>query len=333
MRLAISVLALWSVFTHAETKNLEQLKKEQREHVARNIEMYQVLLKRPLVKRDEPASQIMLEYINLDNALNGLPPAELGTFPKVFRVNFANVIKKLPEGMRKILAQRLAGVFAVKNLGSTGYTESVFDKDGKVAAAFIVFDADRIKAQANEWASAKDARVFQAGPYQVKVNLVADGDKKSKAATVEFIVLHELAHVLSLFTSHVPAWDTAPTPEWAKLPFLNLSWSSPAYDKQKLPPPSGTKFSFIKATPETPNAKMLEVYDWLATTDFPTLYAATSPQDDFADSFATWVHLKKLNRPYTIRVFKSGKVVKTYLSCWTTPRCGAKAKIFEILWK
>ena len=68
-------------------------------------------------------------------------------------------------------------------------------------------------------------------------------------------------------------------------------------------------------------ADMLAVYDALEETNFPTLYAATHPADDFAESFASYVHVVMLGRDHEVRLYRQGKLVKTVGPCWGQPRC------------
>ena len=74
---------------------------------------------------------------------------------------------------------------------------------------------------------------------------------------------------------------------------------------------------------------MAATYTSLEKTNFPSLYAATQPADDFADSFASYVHVVLLRRPWQIAISKKGQVVKTFDACWDQSRCAAKRKLLE----
>jgi len=76
---------------------------------------------------------------------------------------------------------------------------------------------------------------------------------------------------------------------------------------------------------------MPAAYASLGKTNFPTLYAATSPGDDFAESFASYVHTVMMKRPWEITIRRDGKVAATYRTCWQEPRCAAKRAILERL--
>jgi hypothetical protein len=76
---------------------------------------------------------------------------------------------------------------------------------------------------------------------------------------------------------------------------------------------------------------MLDAYERLERTNFPTLYAATHPADDFAESLASFVHTVMLKKPFEIRIYRDGEIAKRYGGCWTEERCAGKRRILEEL--
>ena len=74
---------------------------------------------------------------------------------------------------------------------------------------------------------------------------------------------------------------------------------------------------------------MQDVYDQWSRTNFPTLYAATNIGDDFAESFASYVHTVIQKRPWEIRLLRDGALEKSYSTCWEAPRCVEKRRLIE----
>ena len=74
---------------------------------------------------------------------------------------------------------------------------------------------------------------------------------------------------------------------------------------------------------------MRGVYESLEQTSFPTLYAATHPADDFAESFASYVHVAMMGRDQEVRLYRKGKLEKTIGPCWGQPRCAYKRTALE----
>ena len=75
------------------------------------------------------------------------------------------------------------------------------------------------------------------------------------------------------------------------------------------------------------------VYTQLEATNFPTLYAATNPFDDFAESFVTYVHTVMMKKPFEVAIQRNGKTVKRFGSCWETERCKQKRVLIEEMLK
>jgi hypothetical protein len=76
---------------------------------------------------------------------------------------------------------------------------------------------------------------------------------------------------------------------------------------------------------------MVPTYQNLAKTNFPTLYAATHPGDDFAESFVSYVHTARMGKPWYIIIQDGGKTVQRLDSCWTEKRCAQKRKALEAI--
>ncbi len=116
--------------------------------------------------------------------------------------------------------------------------------------------------------------------------------------------------------------------------FFNLSW---VLDDEKLVSrydaswPERRKISYypLKSKKQTV-IKAVAAYEKLSDTNFPTLYATTSPYDDFADSFANYVHVVILKKPWSIEI-KINKKVSKFEDCWSQPRCAWKKKILKEL--
>ena len=81
--------------------------------------------------------------------------------------------------------------------------------------------------------------------------------------------------------------------------------------------------------PKLPAEQMAGTYENLERTNYPTLYAATVPADDFAEAFASYVHTVLMKKPFEIRIYRDGKIAKVYKSCWTQQRCAEKRAILE----
>lgn len=73
-------------------------------------------------------------------------------------------------------------------------------------------------------------------------------------------------------------------------------------------------------------ADLAPAYVNLKNTNFPSLYAATSPDDDFAEAFASYVHVVLMKRLWQITISRDGQVVNVFKPCWGEARCAKNRK-------
>lgn len=306
-------------------------------HLAGKIDAWSTMAALPVGERIGPAPPYLVEYINLDNILNGYSER-----PRVAKVDtdlLADVnaaIADLPPEIWRLFGERLLGIYFVENLGGTGYTDYVLDQNSKPVAAYVVLDAAILaRTKANAWVTWKENTPFNPGAsHQLAARIEADGDDNRKNA-IQYILLHELGHVLSVGTRIHPPWNIEPrdVAEGATFPYSDLSWQidrkansyRSLFDANFPQRPSTVYYAGAKLSA----AEMVPTYINLQNTNFPSLYAATSPGDDFAESFASYVHVVLMHRPWQIRISSGGKVVKVFESCWGELRCARKQEILK----
>jgi hypothetical protein len=309
-------------------------------HPIRLAKAWSSELEKPVSQRVDIASGSLIEYITLDNQLNGF--SERPRVPKLeagFLADFQAAFNDLPPEVLKVVGNRLVGIRFVSNLGGSGYTDQVYDSNGDVVGAFVVFDSDVLKSMsANQWATWKERTPFKAEQgYSLEAQIeTAELDTRKNA--LQYILLHELGHVISIGRNIHPNWNKSVQQQAAsaeRFPFFETTWK---FD------PAGS-FVASKFDSNFPQRKdvvyygkarisgssMGQTYASLEQTSFPTLYAATKPGDDFAEAFANYVHVVLMHRPWQINLLKDGKVIKTVKTCWGQLRCAEKRMLIEEL--
>ncbi len=81
--------------------------------------------------------------------------------------------------------------------------------------------------------------------------------------------------------------------------------------------------AYVRALPET--------FKDLAQSNFPSLYAATQPQEDFAESFAQYVHTVMLGQPWELTLRVNGTIKAQLGACFLDRRCPGKKAYFDAL--
>lgn len=308
-------------------------------HSARKLESWKATLSVPLEARIGPAPAHVVEYLNLDNILNGYPTKPRPALPDPsLLADVKQALADIPPQVRTLVGDRLVGLYFAVNVGASAYTEAVLDSSAKPTAAFVVFDAGVFaQLKANAWATWKERTPFTPGSHVLEARIESGADDNRKNA-IRYILLHELGHVVSVGANVHPPWhDPAKRREAtaAKYPFFGLSWRfnprTETYEslfdhdfsqRDKVIYYKGARLSA---------ADMVPTYSHLKSTNFVTLYAATGPADDFAESFASYVHVVLMKRPWEITIRQDGNVVHVFRPCWDEPRCAGKRKILEDL--
>ncbi len=308
------------------------LKSRMDRHEVRSLDFWQDYRRGNLEDRLHAAPQPLLDYLHLDNRLNGYDTRpQAAVADDSFRQDVRQALAELPGPVQAAVKEKLIGIFFVRNLGTTGYTEAVADPQGKPAAGFVVLDVESLRRTANAWATFRENTVFQNdGEGRLRVTLEEAPNDNAKNA-IQFILLHEFGHLVSIGERFHPDWLDKTKTEGTYL-FYPLSWrkakdgSNVSLFENVFPERRDVRFY---GEPRLKSSQMEGVYRSLAMTNFVSLYGATSPFEDFAESFALYVHSAWMKKPYRVEITQSGNRVFLYESCWDQPRCAAKRAVLE----
>jgi hypothetical protein len=308
-----------------------------RGHRAKQVSFWSDAFKGPIEDRIAPAPPALVEMLQLDVIANGYPNRpRTAPVEDDFRADLRQAIAELPDSVKRRLDEKLAGIFLMEDFGGTGFSDIVRNARGTAVAAFVVLDPAVLRKQtANGWATWKENTPFKPdASFTLEATIERAADDNRKQA-MQYILLHEFAHVLSAGATFHPDWNLAPVnvPKKDRYPFFDHSWS---IDRER----NRYESHFDRAFPERRDVvyyfgaklsgtTMPSIYASLEQTSFPTLYAATHPADDFAESLASYVHTVMMKRPFEIRISEKGRIVKRFAACWNEERCAEKRKILE----
>jgi hypothetical protein len=292
--------------------------------------------KKPFAERIAKAPADLTEKIGIENRLYDFAerPVAAETAPE-FAAALQKIDALLPERVQKLAEERIIGLFLVRDLGGTGYTEAILDEAGKEKFAVIVLDREvLLKRTANDWAAWREGSFFRPvpdGKSDLKLRIEEDQNDSVESAIV-YILLHEIGHALGMAGGVHPSWNGDAVVSDA-YPFTQLSWRMKGDQVESL---------FEEAFPERKTLKVYafggasvgadqaaDIYRKLTRTDFPTLYSAASLWEDFAESFANYLHCVRERRPYEIRIPGAGMQDAVFSSCWNEERCAAKRTFLE----
>jgi hypothetical protein len=323
----------------------DELLEKMRRHPARQAAFYvQKYGQKDLARRIHPAPAELIEFLLLDNEKQGFPERPRPATPDAaFLSDLRAAVAEIPAIVRKRVEERLTGIFLVHELGGTAYTDTVTDAHGTRIKAVLVLDIAAIDRKANEWISWKESSPFKAHPdwrLEARIEKPA-GDLRRNA--IQFIMLHEFGHALTVGERVHPNWDTdlatVTAGQALDFPFFASTWrivrggekANVATLVDDEVPGLRTVRYYQPEERRLPAEAMRDLYASLGKTPFPTLYAATSFMDDFADSLASYVHVVLQKRPYEITVRHRGEPVASYSLDWTAPRLATKRRLIEEL--
>ncbi|MEA3275086.1 MAG: hypothetical protein U9Q81_07340 [Pseudomonadota bacterium] len=251
--------------------------------------------------------------------------------PALFRM-----LSRLPSPLYRLARETVAAIYLLQDNFGSARVEALRDPHGHLSGGCILLNLDALSRPANAWASWRENSAFRADePYAVRVILeprVTD----TVESTLRFIFLHELGHVLGMAAGVHGFW-AAPETWWLTVqsPYFQLSW---ARNKDTLTSEWKRRFSILEyprfyrfeAAP-LPLAAAPVVYGALARTNWPSLYGSIDPYEDFAETFALFVHTRLLGGSYRVDVLFGPERVAHFLSCLDTGRCPGKTAYLEQL--
>ncbi|WP_312518230.1 hypothetical protein [Massilia sp.] len=290
------------------------------------LPLHQRLLPLPPVVRD------FVHQVNLATGVDAVPEAA-GIDPDL-QADLEAALAGMPAAVRALVAPRLLGICVGRGLGSCGITDIVVDADdGRLLGCIVLLDLDLMGERgANAWATWKDNLPFHGGPGFTVDTALADAHDDTRAGALQFLLLHEFGHVLSADGDFLPRW-WEPVPQRA-FPFLDLSWTTD--EAGRFVARAGSDFDLrgvvdFYGVNKLESDALVSAYAGLELSDFPSLYGATNPYDDFAECFATYVHAEMMGRPYVLRIDHDGRPQAWLESFWNSPRSAPKRAFMQAL--
>jgi hypothetical protein len=285
-----------------------------------------------------PAPPELIEFMHLDNAYQGYSERPIpASLDSEFIRDVEAAMTDLPQNIRNIAGRMLFYVALVRDLGGgSGYMDVVADTDGSAAGGFIVLDEGALDRTANAWASWREASAFREGADWSLDVRIETSENDNRVNAIRYILLHEIGHVVDAVLG-VTQIDGGNTQNIADNGFYSLSWTYPPPTQSTVLPGDTLRSRFDAVWPERETLAFYSfdtskhdiddvqpIYEWLQETNFPTLYAATSSADDFAESFANYVHVVLDQRPFEIRLRRGKHSDSLFGSCWDSAVCDAK---------
>jgi len=288
----------------------------------------------PFHERILPLPTEVRDFVHQVNVASGMDAVPVAALPDShLRADLREALLGLPAAVRDLVDPLLLGICLGRGLGSSGLTDIVVDAQGRILGCVVLLDLDLLETHtANSWASWKENLPFATGAgFSLDATIAAPG-QDTRANALQFLLLHEFGHVLTADGDFLPRWwePLSSSVSDKRFSYLDLSWIvSPFgsflpradFELRGVVDFYGNNQLFADA--------IVTAYSGLECSDFPSLYGATNPYDDFAECFASYVHSEMLGRPYVLRVDLDGEPQAYLDSFWASGRSGAKRAFME----
>lgn len=240
----------------------------------------------------------------------------------------------LPESVKRLVRDRLIGVFLVDTLSTEGTGENNLGLALEVmglwrqhVGTIILIDRDGTDMNANRAMATME--YVPTGEYRgISVqSRLARRNNDDRRMTIQYVLLHELGHVIDYDRGITPNRFNYGT-QTQGCGFTCLSWAQP--DRHRFSPKIGAAMrnadtasldAYVTALPET--------FRLLSASNFPSLYATSMPAEDFAESFAQYVHSVVLGHPWELTLRDRGTIRERLGSCFLERRCPGKKSYFD----
>jgi hypothetical protein len=299
--------------------------------VTQHPQFWKNKLSQQVTERFGTAPEELVRYIALVNSASGIEGAPAAAFaaPDLL-LDLKCAIHGMPAAVIGALQEVLLGIYFARDIGSSAITDVVVDENGNALGSVVVLDLDIfVSRRANEWATWKENTPFsRAGSRTLEVK-IAEPDDDTRSNAIQFLLLHEFGHVLTAGRRFLPIWWLPPEfmTSTSDYEFLQLGWRISA--EKAIVPRAEEEFAGRQAVSYYGDAQlddhaMLAIYQGLQGTSFASLYASTNAYEDFAETFATYVHSVLMKRPFRVRIYRGAVVEHETDDFWSSSRSAPK---------
>lgn len=249
----------------------------------------------------------------------GLPPGlhqeqELRPTRSEFSADLRRVIEKLPPPFAALFERHVCAVVPMYDAPMTG-TLSMLAADQ--ARGLIFLNPDLLNMPPNRWLEFKESSPFDLAHNYSLVGKLAEPDENIPHTLIEFVLVHELGHIMDQVLGDDPMIAA----------FKRLSWPVSEYIARR----PLMHYPERNNVPRRPGHLSLMYYEYIATHDFTSPAALDNPKEDFAESIGTYMHSVLRGRPWQLDLKRDGQLAISLSSCWEEPRCAGKRALVEQL--
>lgn len=250
---------------------------------------------------------VHLKDMDKDSTYSSYSPSEKET------ALLAEYMDKLPVLHKKVLQDRLIGIYFVQNFQGSGMAEYVLNEKDDVYT-ILILNPMVLKNDISTQLTYRENTCFAQDDTDLRIEVHSGSDYKG----LMYVLLHEATHIVDYVLNYTPYVED----ELAKIKriktrstdFVKGIWTdySKATGQYDYPLRDKVTFYGLNKGPRINISDALALYRQLSDTPFASVYASQNWAEDFAD-FVTFYHLtQKLKQPYEIRYYKGRELLFRY---------------------
>jgi hypothetical protein len=228
--------------------------------------------------------------------------------------DMVDVVRGLPRPFAQLFRRHVCAVVWMHGAPMTGTLTLVH---GDEQHGIILLNVDNLQSSPDEWLSFKEDSVFEPNPErEMRGTMTAPGDGR-RTVLLEFLLVHELAHVLDAVFKEDPLIADFKRVSWPRTDLL-----------------SGVKtmhYAQDRGGEPLRDAQLETYFDVTGAGAFSDPSATDNAREDFAESVSSYLHGVLRGRPWKLEARRRGQLVRTLSLCWGQERCREKQRILEQL--
>jgi hypothetical protein len=225
-------------------------------------------------------------------------------------------IELLPPLHKKVLSNRIAGIYFIDHLLGSGLTEWLIDEKGNIHS-IIYINSKVLKMSLNEWLTQKEQSCFIADNTNLSLSIKCS----SRLSGVFGILLHEATHAVDYAENITPFTDDTIREFYItqKKYFQSKHYFEKVWSRYSVPRPEfdfslrkNITFYGFRKGPKIKLSEANEVYSGLTNSPFVSLYSTYSWAEDLAE-ISLFYHLThSLHLPYQIKILSNNQAIYLY---------------------
>lgn len=303
MKISALILFLLVFLSSCGNPSAEKLK-ELLNQPMRSLTNYQFNPSSSVISRVRPVPTFLMKYLqemDQDTNYRSYYPA-----PREMKI-IEDALGKLPPLNRRVLQERLVGLYFVSGLYGSGLTDWITAPDGGLYCVMFI-NPELFKMDLSQWLTWKENTVFDPGdgPFRLRIN--CGGTESAMTG----ILIHESTHAVDYVKNITPYVEPA-TLSYDRFrkkkvresnDFTSGTWISYERPLGKYEFSCRKKVRFYSSdkTKQIPGSSAISCYSGLLRTPFVSLYGSKIWAEDLAELVLFYHVTRSLWQPYEITV-------------------------------